>query len=129
MAFAQFALRPAVAVLEAPARVGLMADVLRRFFVAVTVSIVVVVASGFFLVERLGGFAQVGTHVHAMVALGLAMVAVYVYVRVAPYPKLRAAAAASRWPDAGAAIARIRAAVALNLALGTLTIAVATLFR
>ncbi len=129
MAFTHFALRPALTTLEPPQRIALMSAVLPRFFAIVTVSILAVVASGFVLVQSLGGFARVGAAIHAMAGLGLAMVAVYAYVRVVPYVKLRAAVAASKWPDAGAALARIRAAIALNLALGTLTIALATLPR
>ena len=130
MTFAQFALRPAAAAtLEPPARLPLMAAALGHFFSLLIVVIVAVVASGLVLVAALGGFGHVGREVHAMTGLGLVMVGIFAYVRVVPFPKLRAAVAARKWPEAAAALGRVRLALATNLALGMLTIAVATLGR
>jgi hypothetical protein len=64
-----------------------------------------------------------------MTAVGLVMALVYAYIATSPYRALRAAVAASRWEAAGAAMGTIRRLVALNLALGMVTIAIATLGR
>jgi uncharacterized membrane protein len=125
MAFAHFVLRPATATLEPPQRLPLLCGALGRFFTIVTLAIVAVVASGFMLMQS--GFA--GAAVDAMAGVALVMVAIYAYVRVSPYPQLRAAVAAGKWPEAAAALSRVRKAVAINLALGTLTIAIATFAR
>jgi len=130
MTFALSALRPAAAeTLEPPQRLALMSAALAHFFSLLTAAIIAVVASGFFLIASLGGFGHVGPDIHAMAGAGLAMTAIYAYVRVVPFPQLRAAVAVNKWPDGAAALARIRMAVTLNLVLGVLTIAVATLPR
>jgi uncharacterized membrane protein len=128
MAFVQFALRPAAAAtLEPPQRLPLLAATLTRFFSLVTVSIVAVIASGFLLAGATGGFGAARVSVHVMAAIGLVMTAIYAYVRVVPFPRLVAAVAAKAWPDGAAALARVRLLVSINLTLGALTIAVATL--
>ncbi|MCX8004830.1 MAG: CopD family protein, partial [Burkholderiaceae bacterium] len=66
---------------------------------------------------------------HAMFALGLLMSAIFGYIRAVPFPRLRAAVAAQQWPQAAARLETIRRLVAVNLLLGVLTVAVATLGR
>lgn len=119
MVFAHFFLRPAVAALEPPQRVALMHDVLGRFFAAVLVAVVVVLASGLSLI----GIAHAGGgHMPwpwtVMTVLGVVMVAIFGHIRFALYPRLRRAVAARDWPAGGAALAKIRTWVGVNLALG-----------
>jgi len=130
MFFALAALRPAAtATLQPPQRLPLFATTLAHFFVWVTVAIVVILITGFYLIATLGGFRAAGTHVHAMMTLGIVMMLIFVHVRVVSYRRLQAAVARQSWPDAGAAMASVRRFVSINLVLGVLTIAVAVLGR
>lgn len=127
MFFAHFCLRPVVAAqLPPPQRLPLLAAVLGRFFVAVVVSIVAILASGFAIMGA-AGFGQAPIHWHVMSGIGLAMAAIFGVIYFLHFPLLRAGVAVQDWPAAGAAMNRIRVLVATNLLLGVLTIAVATL--
>jgi uncharacterized membrane protein len=129
MAFAHFALRPALGALHEPAqRLTLLAGVLARFFAGVTVAIVLLLASGGYLMA-IGAVATTRLAVHTMVGLGLVMVLVFVYIRVRPYPALRRAVSAEAWPTAAAAMGTIRKLVAFNLVVGAIVIAVVMLGR
>ena len=130
MALMHFAVRPAaVATLEPPMRLPLLAATLSRFFVGVSVAIVVLLASGLLMVWMSGGFARVHWSVHAMLAVGLVMMALFLHIRFAPYPRLQRAVAAREWPVAAAGLNVIRKLVAVNLALGVLVFAFAVLGR
>ncbi len=127
MFFAHFCLRPvAAAQLPPPQRLPLLAAVLGRFFPAVAVSIVVILASGF---TGMGatGFGQAPIHWHVMFVSGLVMAAIFGVIWFRFFPQLEAGVAVQDWPAAGAAMNRIRLLVATNLLLGVVTIVVATL--
>ncbi len=125
-----FAVRPtAVALLEPPQRLPLLAGVLARFFAWVVASVLVVLASGLAIIFGGGGFRGAHASVHWMFAIGLVMMAIFAYIRLVPYPALRKAVAARQWPVAAGRLDVIRKLVALNLALGITVIAVATLGR
>jgi uncharacterized membrane protein len=127
MFFAHFCLRPvAAAQLPPPQRLPLLAGVLGRFFPAVAIAVVAILGSG--LALMLGaGFARAPLHWHLMMTIGLAMAAIFAVIYLSLFRRLRAGVAATDWPAAGAAMNRIRQLVALNLALGALTVTVATL--
>ena len=128
MFFAHFCLRPvAAAQLPPPQRLPLLAEVLGRFFLAVIVSIVAILVSGFAIMGITTGFGQTPIHWHVMEAIGLLMTGIFSVIYFMFYPRLKAGVAAQDWPAAGAAMNRIRMLVATNLLLGTLTIVVATL--
>ena len=127
MFFAHMALRPAALSLPPPVRLPLLAATLANFFRWAGLAIVLVLASGAWMATATGGFGAAGTVVHAMAAIGVVMTLVYAYVATVPFRAMRAAVAASRWEAAGSAMGAIRRLVALNLALGVLTIAIATL--
>jgi uncharacterized membrane protein len=130
MVFAHFVLRPAaVATLDPPQRLPLMAAALSRFFVWVTVAVVAILLTGFGLIAAMGGFAAAGANVHAMTGAGIAMAVIFAGIRWGPYPRLVAAVAVRDWPAGAAALGVVRRWVAINLLLGTLTVAVATLGR
>ncbi|MDE2455712.1 MAG: CopD family protein [Burkholderiales bacterium] len=122
MVFAHFFLRPALAGLEPPQRLRLMAEVLRRFFAAVLAASLLALASGAaMLALHMGaGPAAVPVSWHLMAGLGVVMVAVSLHLRFALLPRLQRAVAAADWPAAGSALARIRVRVVFNLALGVL---------
>jgi len=126
MATMHFAVRPAaVATLEPPLRLPLMAAALSRFFVGVSIAIAVLLASGLLMVGLAGGFARVHWSVHAMLAIGLLMMALFLHLRFAPYPRLLRAVAAREWPVAAANLNQIRRLVVVNLMLGVVVFALA----
>ncbi len=129
MAFVHLALRPALAeVPEPPRRLTLLVAVLSRFLAGVSVAVVLILASGAYLLAAVGPDVAPAA-VHAMTAIGIVMALVFAYIRLRSYPVLRSAVAAQTWPAAGAAAATIRRLVALNLVLGTIVIALVTLGR
>ena len=135
MTFAHFFLRPAVAQLEPAVRLRLMHDVLGRFFKAVLVASLVVLASGLWMLGRVakqvvqsGGSFDMPFAWTVMTVLGVAMVAIFMHIRFALYKRLSRAVAASKWSAGQSALADIRRWVAVNLGLGVLVV-VLTLMR
>jgi uncharacterized membrane protein len=129
MFFAWMCLRPvAAAQLEPPARLKLWAGVFARFFPWVWASVALILLSGLWTL-LLVGFKNAPLHWHLMLTLGLLMSGLFVYVVLQPYATLQAAVAAQYWPAGGQALGRIRQLVGINLLLGAVTIAVATLGR
>lgn len=127
MFFAYLALRPAAArLLEPPQRLALWQDTLRRFFNWVWLAVVLVLASGLWMLFQIGGLGGAPAHVYVMLLLGLVMMAIFVHVFFVPFRRLTTHVGAKDWKAAGAALNEIRQRVALNLVLGLLTIAIAT---
>jgi uncharacterized membrane protein len=123
MAFVLFFLRPALGSLQPPARVTLMHDVLRRFFGAVTIAIVIVLVSGLWMMaEFASGAAGSGVRMPmswmVMATLGILMMGIYGHIRFVLYQRLRRAVASSAWSAGGAALGAIRVWVLANLCIG-----------
>jgi uncharacterized membrane protein len=130
MFFAYTALRPAAAeLLEAPERLPLWTATLRRFFSWVWVAVVLILVSGFSMILLLGGFQAIGTYVRIMMGMGIVMMLIFAHVFFAAYGRLKRYAGAREWKSAGAALAQIRTLVGVNLVLGLVNIAIATLGR
>lgn len=135
MAFVWLFLRPAVEQqLAPPERLKLMREVLRRFFAAVVVSLVVLVGSGLWMVGRTArALTQAGAAFTwppdwvAMTVIGLVMVAIFVFIRTVPYRRFVAAHTAGDLPAAAAALRQVRQGVAVNLTLGVVVIVVAAM--
>jgi len=129
MAFAYVALRPAAAaVLAPPQRLPLWVAVFGRFFRYVAVAVAVLLASGLWMLMRVG----LGNAPHgwlAMMTLGICMAIVFVFIYAGLYPRLVQYTGAARWPDAAAVLNRIRQLVAFNLVLSVLTVAAAASVR
>lgn len=127
MFFAYMALRPVAAtVLEPPQRLTLWAGVFGRFFPWVWAAIILILASGYWmLLGPFGGFANAPVFVHIMNGLGLIMMLIFMHVYFAPYLKLRKAVTEQRWPDGGKALAQIRVLIGVNLSIGLITVLVA----
>ncbi len=139
------AVRPvAVAQLPPPQRLPLLAAILGRFFGWVTAAVLLVLATGLAMIFGIGaaaGAAEAGRNafgeglrlahasVHLMLAIGVAMSLIFAYIRLLPYPRLASALAAQQLPAAAAHLDLIRRLVELNLVLGIVTIAAATLGR
>ena len=123
MFFAYMAQRPAaVEVLEPPLRLKLWVATFRRFFPWVWVSIVTLLATGFWgIFAHFGGMKGAPLYVHAMLGLGLLMMLIFFHVFFAPYKRLKAAVAAEDWPTGGKALAQIRVLVGINTIIGLVT--------
>jgi uncharacterized membrane protein len=114
-------LRPALGTLEPPQRLRLMRATFGLFFPWVWVSILLLLASGYWMLFAVyGGFAGAGMHVHLMQAIGWVMIALFLWLFHGPWLAFKRAADAQDWPVAGANLNRIRQIVAVNLPLGVL---------
>lgn len=130
MAFVYFFLRPALAVLEPPARLRLMHEVLRRFLHAALAAATLALLSGLWMMGRVARhLVQAGAQFEwpldwlLMGGGGLLMIVVLVFVRAVLFKRFAKAVSAEDWPAGGAALASIRAWVAFNLLLGIAVIA------
>ncbi|MFN7779434.1 MAG: CopD family protein [Betaproteobacteria bacterium] len=124
------AVRPAaVALLPPPPRLPLMTAALGRFFDWVVAAVFAVLGSGLAMMFGARTFSALHPSVHLMFALGVAMIAIFAVIRLLAYRRLRAAVAVEQWPAAAKQLDAIRKLVAVNLVLGIVTIAVATLGR
>jgi uncharacterized membrane protein len=129
MFFAHQCLRPSAAqLLEPGPRVRLWRGVLGRFLPWVWACVVLIAGSGFSLFAS-AGFKGAPPAWHMMMGLGLLMMAIFAFVYFVPFAALRRCADAEDWPAGLAALARIRHLVGVNLTLGLVTIAIATLGR
>jgi len=130
MATMHFAVRPAaVATLEPPLRLRTMAAALRRFFVGVDASVTLLFVSGVSMILLAGGFRNVHWRIEAMMSIAIVMTGIYVYIRASVFKALRRAVEESAWPVAAARLNTVRKLVSLNLALGVMVFAVATIGR
>lgn len=118
-------LRPAIGELEAPQRLRLMRTTFRKFFPWVWMAILLLLASGYWLVfVTFGGFAGVGMHVHVMQLIGWIMIALFLWLFHGPWLALKRAVEAEDWPKAGANLNRIRQIISINLPLGLIVVVI-----
>jgi len=134
MVFAHFFLRPAVMSLEAPERVRVMYEVLRRFFNAVSVAVLVILTSGLWMIGReakqavqSGGNFSMPLSWTLMASFGILMMLIFAHIRFALFKSLSRAVQAADWTAGGIALASIRTWVAVNLSLGVLIVAITLL--
>src|SRR5699024_592184 len=101
MFFAYMALRPVVgSLLEPSLRLPLWAQVFGRFFPWVWAAIVVLLVTGLWMIfAGFGGMANVGMHVHLMLALGIVMMLLFGHLYFGPFRRLKQAVASEAWPD------------------------------
>lgn len=126
MFFAHFCLRPAMSDVSPQLRLPLWEAVFAQFFVWITVAIVVLLATGGYLMSQFGG-AHAPWPVTAMAAVGVVMMLIFGHIRFALYPRLRRAVQSQKWPDGARAIGGIRKMVTINLVLGIVTIGLGVL--
>lgn len=127
MFFAYLVLRPASGDLPPPERLRLWAQVLQRFLRWVWAAVIILLASGYWMIfSAFGGFAGSGLHIHIMHGLGLVMMLLFLHLFFAPYRRLQRAVAAADWPGAGTQLNQIRRIVAINLGLGLIVVIVAS---
>ncbi len=128
MFFAYMVLRPPAArLLEPPLRLALWVQVFARFFPWVWAAVLLLLASGYWMVfVPFGGLGNVGWHVHVMQVLGIAMMAIFMHVFFAPFRRLKRAVEAEDHHGGLVQLAQIRRLVGVNLLLGLVVIAAAT---
>jgi uncharacterized membrane protein len=126
MFFAYMALRPtAAAQLEPAQRMPLWAGVFGRFFPWVWASIVLLLATGYWIIFAVfGGMARAGGHVHVMQLTGIVMMLIYLHLYFAPYRRFKQAVAAGDFQEAGRRLTTIRHIFAVNLTLGLITVVI-----
>ena len=128
MFFAYMALRPAAAqLLEPPQRLRLWNGTFSRFFPWVWLAVALILGSGLTMISLMGGFGVAALYVNLMFGIGLLMMLIFAHVYFAGYGKLKRFVTAEDWESAGAALAQIRVLIGLNLVLGLVTVAVASL--
>lgn len=122
MFFAIMVLRLAAGELEPPVRAPLWGRVFAKFFPWVWMAVILLPATGYFLIFNVwGGFAGAPMHIHIMHLIALIMIALYLHLWFAPYKRFKAALAASDIPTAGKNLNQIRIFVTINLVLGLVT--------
>jgi uncharacterized membrane protein len=113
---AYLCLRPAAGALEPPQRLKLWRAFLRRFFLWVWASAILLVATGYWmLVTHFGGFAGAPPYVDIMQALGWLMILLFVLLFHGPWLKFKRAVAS---------LNHIRIIIAMNLPLGLIVVVV-----
>lgn len=121
--FMLFSLRPVAAELLAPPqRLPLIAQVLRRFFAGVWLTMAILLVTG--LIMLLGaGMKNAPVGWHLMLGIGVLMFALFGHLYFGPFRRLRQAVSASDWPEGGHRVGQIAMLAMVNLALGTVAIA------
>lgn len=124
MFFTLYIVRPAViATLQPPQRVQLTSAVMGRFTRLVTGAVLVLLATGLYMIFAMGGFAAARPAVNIMFGGALVMIVIFGYVAHGCFPKVRRHVQAQEWPAAAALLDRIRKLVTVNLVLGVLIVA------
>lgn len=127
MFFAYVVLRPSTDILEPPHKLALWAGVFKRFFPWVWMAIIILIVTGYWLIIGwFKGFSSTPAYVHLMHIMGWVMALLFVYLYYKIYPAFKQAIQDENWPDAGAAMSRIRQVILGNLILGLLLLLLVT---
>ena len=137
MTFMLFALRPAaLASLDAQPRALLMAEVWKRFYVLVLLSIALLFTTGTHLYTATFRAAKLATGQggvplgwNVMLVLGLAMMLIFGHIYFAGFKKYKRAVAAGQWPIAAKAAGLMHTMTLVNFTLGWLAILAVRLVR
>ena len=137
MTFMLFALRPAaLASLDAQPRALLMAEVWRRVYVLVLLSIALLFTTGTHLYTATFRAAKLATGQggvplgwNVMLVLGLAMMLIFGHIYFAGFKKYKRAVAAGQWPIAAKAAGLMHTMTLVNFTLGWLAILAVRLVR
>ncbi len=125
MAFAHLILRPAADALDPLDRLRLWRRVLARFLPFAGAMILLVLASGYWMVlGPWGGLRGAPPYLHLMQAVGWVMIGVHVYLVIVPWPRFREAVAELDSAEAARQLAAVRRLLGANTALGLLNSAV-----
>jgi uncharacterized membrane protein len=122
MTFMLFALRPAlIAKLQGPARLELLALVLKSFFAIVLGAVAVLLLTGLHLYgagAKAVGMPSIPLGWHLMAGLGLTMILLFGHIYFAGFRGLSRAVAAADWPLAATKAGQIHTLVVVNFVLG-----------
>jgi len=126
MFFAYMVLRPvAGSLLPPPERLQLWSLVFDKFFLWVWISIVTILATGYFMLfGQYGSFADAPLFIIIMHWMGLLMVMLFMHVFFAPYKRMRIAVQEGKWEVAAGKLAQIRILVGVNTTVGLLIVVV-----
>jgi uncharacterized membrane protein len=125
MFFAYVVLRPSAGPLESKTRLALWQRVFRKFFPWVWTSIIVLLASGYFMIfGYLGGFAGAAPYIHVMQGLGIVMMLLFLHLFFVPWRRFGTAVDGGNFTEAAKHLGQMRYIVATNLVLGLVTIIV-----
>ncbi|WP_433739076.1 CopD family protein [Pseudomonas putida] len=128
MFFAWMVLRPAaIKALEGPARLKLWLEVFQGFFRWVWGAVVLLPVSGVVMLNlHFAGFEQAPRYVQVMMGLYVVMTALFIRIQALMLPELRTAVEAQDWPAGAAVLGRIRKVVGINLLVGLVVVAIAS---
>jgi uncharacterized membrane protein len=116
-------LRPALGTLEPPQRLRLMRT-LGKFFPSVWLAILLLLASGYWMLfAAFGGFAA-ASPIHLMQMIGWLMIALFVWLFHGPWLAFKRAVDVEDWPSAGTSLNRIRQIIRVNLPLGLVVVVI-----
>jgi uncharacterized membrane protein len=118
------AIRPALAVLDMPARARIFAGIVGRFLPWIWAAVVTLLGSGFYMVFTSfdGGLSGTPWFVRLMMGLGLFMMMLMGHITFAPYKRLKRALAAKDDGLAAKAMQQMGMLMAVTLALGLVVI-------
>jgi uncharacterized membrane protein len=120
MFFAHQMVRPSVAPLDAPVRLGLWRRIFDKFFSWVWAAVILLLASGL----TMQGMGVDGLHVQIMEGLGIVMMLAFGHLYFAPWQRFRRAVDGADFTTAAAQLNQIRRIIEFNLALGLIVVAI-----
>jgi uncharacterized membrane protein len=128
MFFAYMVLRPVAGqLLEPPVRLQLWSSVFQRFFVWVWAAVIILPATGYYMIfANFDGFQFVTLDIHLMQGIGLLMILLYLHVFFAPYRRMNQALAENNLEEAKRRLDQIRGIIAINLVLGLVVAVIAS---
>lgn len=128
MFFAAVAVRPTLAALDPMTAARFWAGLLGRFIPWVWGAIVVLLATGFYMVANsFDGLAGAPWFVHLMMGLGIFMMLMFGHLSFSAHKRLKRAVAANDQAALAKPVRQIRVIMAVSLALGFIIILVAML--
>jgi len=130
MFFAYVILRPSIGQsLKLPERMRLWDRVFNNFFKWVWLAVLLLLATGFYMIYLFGGMSAMPMHIHLMMSLGIVMMVIFVYLFFGCYVYFNQLVEEKEWHQAEEKLSTIRKLVAVNLAIGLLTVAVGIIGR
>ncbi|MCA9002446.1 MAG: CopD family protein, partial [Planctomycetes bacterium] len=126
MLFVHLALRPAlVETVEPPLRLFVWRGVLKRFLSWVWLSLVVLHATGYWMLfQFMGGMAGARIHVHVMLGIAWLMTLLFAHLYFVPFARFKRALDGGQPPLAAQQMPAIRRVVTINLVLGLIVVVV-----
>jgi uncharacterized membrane protein len=125
MFFAVYVLRLAAGEMQPPDRLALWGRVFGKFFPWVWAVIVVLLATGYWMIFMgYGGFGGLPLFLKLMNGIGIVMVLIFLHLWFSPYKRFRTALAAGDTAAAAGALNQIRLLVTTNLWIGLINVAI-----